>query len=179
MLSPGTRHQVTFSTPEAAGTFPIEFQGVSGTLSHSASATLTVTPQPNPYLVSASYYPWYIPANWDYTECINGIVRGQLIPPELPMLGEYDSQDQDVVTQQIAWSAAAWTFFETRFQRLVIDLLVGKSVPCRMSERAPDYRRQQRQHDPIHHRKTALRHWTARGLANRGIMPFCIISGFA
>ena len=59
MLSPGTTQQVTFSAPAAAGTFSVEFQGVSGTISHSANATLTVTPPPNPYLVSASYYPWY------------------------------------------------------------------------------------------------------------------------
>jgi glycoprotein endo-alpha-1,2-mannosidase len=102
MLSPGTPQQVTFSAPDAAGTFPIAFQGVSGTLSHSASTTLTVTPQPSPYLVSASYYPWYIAGSWD-----NQTLRGDLIPSELPALGQYLSQDEDVVTQQIAWSTAA------------------------------------------------------------------------
>lgn len=106
-LSLGTSQQVTFSAPAAAGTFPIEFQGVTGTLSHSASATLTVTPQPNPFLVSTSYYPWYTPNAFDYVECYNGTLRGELIPPQLPVLGKYDSQQQDVVTQQIAWSTAA------------------------------------------------------------------------
>ena len=40
-------------------------------------------------------------------ECYNGTLRGELIPPQLPALGKYDSRDQDVVTQQIAWSTAA------------------------------------------------------------------------
>ena len=102
MLSSGTPQQVTFFAPAAAGTFTVQFQGVSGTLSHSASAILTVTPQPSPYLVSASYYPWYQATNWP-----NQYLRGDLIPPELPVLGLYLSQDQDVMTQQIAWSAAA------------------------------------------------------------------------
>ena len=106
-LSIGTPQQVTFSAPEAAGTFSVAFQGVSGNLSHSANATLTVTPPPSPYLVSASYYPWYVPASWVYQDCINGALREDLIPPELPILGEYESAQEDVVTQQIAWSAAA------------------------------------------------------------------------
>ena len=102
MLSSGTPQQVTFSAPAAAGTFAVQFQGVSGTLSRKASATLSVTPQPNPYLVSASYYPWYITDSWD-----NQTLRGDLSPSELPALGQYLSQDEDVVTQQIAWSTAA------------------------------------------------------------------------
>ena len=81
VLSPGTPQQVTFSAAAAAGTFTVEFQGVSGTLSHSASETLTVTPQPNPYLVSASYYPWYIAGSWE-----NQTLRDDLIPSELPAL---------------------------------------------------------------------------------------------
>jgi glycoprotein endo-alpha-1,2-mannosidase len=107
MLTSGTPQQVTFSAPAAAGTFSVEFQGVSGTLSHSGNTTLTITPPPNPYLVSASYYPWYQPSGFDYTECYNGTLRGELVPPQLPVLGKYDSRQQDVVTQQIAWSTAA------------------------------------------------------------------------
>jgi len=61
-----------------------------------------ITPQPNPYLVSASYYPWYIADSWN-----NQTLRGDLNPPQLPTLGQYLSQDEDVVTQQIAWSTAA------------------------------------------------------------------------
>jgi hypothetical protein len=41
--------QITFSAPEAAGTFMVQFAGVSGTLSHNANATLTVAPPANPY----------------------------------------------------------------------------------------------------------------------------------
>jgi hypothetical protein len=44
----------------------VQFASVSGTLSHSANATLTVTPPANPYVVSVSYYPWYVPAAWVY-----------------------------------------------------------------------------------------------------------------
>jgi hypothetical protein len=106
-LSPGSTQQVTFSAPAAAGTFSVAFQGVSGTRSHSASATLMVTPQPSPYLVSASYYPWYQPSSFDYQECSNGALRSELVPTELPALGKYDSRQQNVVTQQIAWSTAA------------------------------------------------------------------------
>jgi len=107
MVSPGTPQQITFSAPEAAGTFTVQFAGTSGTLSHSANATLTVTPLPSPYLVSASYYPWYAPAAWVYQECFNGALREQLVPTELPALGLYNSQDESIVTQQIAWSTAA------------------------------------------------------------------------
>ncbi len=107
MLTPGTPQQVTFSAPAAAGTFAVQFQGVSGTLSHSADATLTVTPPQSPYLVSASYYPWYNASAWEYAECYNGTLRGELVPAQLPILGKYDSGQEDVVTQQIAWSAAA------------------------------------------------------------------------
>jgi len=101
---------VTFSAPAAAGTFTITFQGTSGTLSHTTSANLAVTPPPTQFLVSASYYPWYNGVNFGQAgPCSGGVgaLRVNLIPPELPVLGEYDSQDQDVVTQQIAWSTAA------------------------------------------------------------------------
>ena len=106
-LSPGTTQQVTFSAPAAAGVFSVAFQGVSGPHSHSTSTTLTVTPPPTPYLVSASYYPWYGANSWEYSECHNGALREELVAAQLPVLGTYSSQDQDVVTQQIAWSTAA------------------------------------------------------------------------
>lgn len=76
MITAGMSQQVTFSAPAAAGTFTVEFQGASGTLSHTANATLTVTPQPSPYLVAASYYPWYDASSWEYAECYNGTLRG-------------------------------------------------------------------------------------------------------
>jgi glycoprotein endo-alpha-1,2-mannosidase len=106
-VSPGTPQQLTFSAPAAAGTFTVEFYGASGTLSHSANSTLTVTPPQSPYLVSASYYPWYNASAFEYAECFNGTLRGELVPAQLPVLGKYDSAQEDVVTQQIAWSAAA------------------------------------------------------------------------
>jgi glycoprotein endo-alpha-1,2-mannosidase len=108
MLTSGTPQQVSFSAPAAAGTFTVEFQGASGTLSHSGNATLTVTPQSNPYLVSASYYPWYTVDSFNHVvDCVDGTLRGELVPPQLPVLGKYDSRSQDLVTQQIAWSTAA------------------------------------------------------------------------
>jgi glycoprotein endo-alpha-1,2-mannosidase len=106
-LTAGMPQQVTFSAPAAAGTFTVQFQGAAGTLSHAANATLTVTPPQSPYLVSASYYPWYNASAFEYVECYNGTLRGELIPPQLPVLGKYDSGQENVVTQQIAWSTAA------------------------------------------------------------------------
>lgn len=106
-LSPGVTQSVTFSAPAAAGTFTVQFTGKSGYLAHSASVTLKVLPPPSPFLISASYYPWYNAAAWQYTECYNGFLRGDVVPLQSPALGQYDSQQQDVVTQQIAWSTAA------------------------------------------------------------------------
>lgn len=106
-LTAGMPQLVTFSAPAAAGTFTVQFQGAAGTLSHNANATLTVTPPQSPYLISASYYPWYNASAFEYAECNNGTLRGELLPPQLPVLGKYDSGQEDVVTQQIAWSAAA------------------------------------------------------------------------
>jgi glycoprotein endo-alpha-1,2-mannosidase len=107
MLSAGTPQQVSFSAPAAAGTFTVQFQGTNGTLSHSGSAVLTVMPPQSPYLVSASYYPWYNANAWEYAECSDGTLRSELLPGQLPVLGKYDSGQEDVVTQQIAWSAGA------------------------------------------------------------------------
>jgi hypothetical protein len=107
MLSAGMPQSITFSTPAAAGTFSVEFQATSGTLSHTASATLTIAPPPTPFLVSASYYPWYNTNAWQYVECYNGALREELVPSQLPVLGTYDSQDPNAVTQQIAWSTGA------------------------------------------------------------------------
>jgi glycoprotein endo-alpha-1,2-mannosidase len=107
ILTSGTPQQITFSAPAAAGTFTVNFQGASGPLFHSASTILTVAPPPNPFLVSASYYPWYDANAWQYLDCYGGTLRGELVPSQLPMLGQYDSNDQTVVTQQIAWSIAA------------------------------------------------------------------------
>ena len=40
-------------------------------------------------------------------ECYFGTLRGELIPSQLPWLGKYDSQQEEVISQQIAWSTAA------------------------------------------------------------------------
>jgi hypothetical protein len=68
---------------------------------------LAIAPPQNPFLVSASYYPWYNPTAWAYAECSTGTLRGDLLPSQLPALGKYNSYDEETVTQQIAWSAAA------------------------------------------------------------------------
>jgi hypothetical protein len=111
-IQPGMTQPVTFSAPAAAGTFDVNFIAASAGLSHTTSVSLKVTPKPSPYLVAASYYPWYIDElgpnhTWDYLECAYGSLRQELVPQELPMLGQYNSRDQNVVTQQIAWSSAA------------------------------------------------------------------------
>jgi glycoprotein endo-alpha-1,2-mannosidase len=53
--------------------------------------------------VGAYYYPWYGAngAQWD-----RGFVRSELDPPELPLLGEYDSSDPTVIAQHYAWAQA-------------------------------------------------------------------------
>jgi hypothetical protein len=85
----------------------VQFVASAGLHSHSATTTLKVTPPASPFLVSASYYPWWTAAAWRYAECYNGTLRGELIPSQSPLLGEYDSREENVVTQQIAWSTAA------------------------------------------------------------------------
>jgi hypothetical protein len=112
MVTPGTPQQVTFSARAAAGTFEVSFTGDAAGFSHNAFVTLTVTPKPTPYLVAASYYPWYIDElgpnhTWDFLDCVYGSLRQDLVPQELPALGQYNSKDQSVITQHIAWSTGA------------------------------------------------------------------------
>jgi glycoprotein endo-alpha-1,2-mannosidase len=54
-----------------------------------------------PLTVGAYYYPWYgvNGAQWD-----RGFVRSELDPPELPLLGEYDSSAPAVIAQHYAWA---------------------------------------------------------------------------
>jgi hypothetical protein len=111
-LTAGLNQTVTFSAPAAAGTFDVNFSAASGALVRSTSITLKVTPKPSQYLLAASYYPWYIDElgpnhTWDYLECFYGSLRQELVPQELPTLGQYNSRDQNVITQQIAWSSGA------------------------------------------------------------------------
>ena len=54
-----------------------------------------------PLTVGAYYYPWYGAGGlqWD-----RGFVRGELDPPQQPLLGEYDSSDPAVIAQHYAWA---------------------------------------------------------------------------
>jgi glycoprotein endo-alpha-1,2-mannosidase len=51
------------------------------------------------YLIGAYYYLWY-PGNWR-----EGYINGQLLPRQLPVLGQYDSSDLKTIEQHIAWSS--------------------------------------------------------------------------
>mmetsp|Transcript_17261 Transcript_17261/g.43067 ORF Transcript_17261/g.43067 Transcript_17261/m.43067 type:complete len:600 (+) Transcript_17261:136-1935(+) len=51
------------------------------------------------YLVGAYYYPWY---SEDFHRGA-GYVRKNLMPPQMPMLGEYDDSDPEVIKQHMAW----------------------------------------------------------------------------
>ncbi len=51
------------------------------------------------YLVGAYYYGWY-PSNFN-----QGYLREKLNPPQLPVLGRYDSLDPKVAEQHIAWAS--------------------------------------------------------------------------
>jgi glycoprotein endo-alpha-1,2-mannosidase len=103
----GSSQQVTFSAPAAAGTFAITLTATSSPLVHTATATLTVAAAANPFIVAAAYYPWYTGDWWTPDGCYNGLMRNELAPPQTPMLGQYDSTNQDVITQHIAWSTGA------------------------------------------------------------------------
>ncbi len=48
----------------------------------------------------AYYYPWYNDSHW-----AQGYWRAELQPAQHPLLGEYDSRDQAVIQQHLAWSA--------------------------------------------------------------------------
>jgi hypothetical protein len=49
------------------------------------------------YLVGVYYYPWY----GKYFHNSQGYLRKDLNPPQLPMLGEYDDSDPDVIAQHM------------------------------------------------------------------------------
>jgi glycoprotein endo-alpha-1,2-mannosidase len=53
----------------------------------------------NRYLVGAHYYIWY-PDN-----LLGGYIRKNLIPPQEPILGIYNSLDVDVIEQHISWAS--------------------------------------------------------------------------
>lgn len=54
------------------------------------------------YNIGAYYYPWY------FNDFHGGhYLREHLVPPQEPMLGEYNDRDEDVIAQQLEWSKYA------------------------------------------------------------------------
>jgi Glycosyl hydrolase family 99 len=77
--------------------------GLAALLAAAATASaLAAAPRASlPLTVAAYYYPWY-GANrlhWD-----EGYARGQLVPPQSPALGEYDSRDPALIETHYAWA---------------------------------------------------------------------------
>ena len=56
----------------------------------------------SPYTVGVYYYPWY---SGDFHG--GRYMRKELIPPQLPMLGEYDDRKPSVIAQHLKWSRQA------------------------------------------------------------------------
>lgn len=71
------------------------------------------------YLVGAYYYHWY-PSNFN-----QGYLRNQLDPPQLPVLGHYDSADPKVAEKHIAWASRYGVDF------LALDLWPRRSASWR------------------------------------------------
>jgi len=57
------------------------------------------------HLVAAHYYPWYTVSRWSYAECVAGALRLDLVEPQPPLLGKYDSSTPSVVDQHLRWCA--------------------------------------------------------------------------
>lgn len=51
------------------------------------------------YHIAAYYYPWYNAKHWQ-----EGYIRSTFSPPHQPLLGEYNSKSQEVITKHIQWS---------------------------------------------------------------------------
>ncbi len=56
----------------------------------------------SPYAVGVYYYPWY---GGDFHG--GRYLREHLVPPQYPVLGEYDDRESAVVAQHLAWSRQA------------------------------------------------------------------------
>jgi glycoprotein endo-alpha-1,2-mannosidase len=54
--------------------------------------------------MGAYYYPWYASNGRHWSE---GYIRGKLIHPQTPLLGEYDSRDEAIINQHISWAKDA------------------------------------------------------------------------
>jgi hypothetical protein len=61
--------------------------------------------EPKEHFVAAHYYPWYTPGRWNYAECVAGALRLELVPPQPPLLGRYDSSSPSVVDKHLRWCA--------------------------------------------------------------------------
>jgi glycoprotein endo-alpha-1,2-mannosidase len=57
----------------------------------------------SPYTVGVYYYPWY--GGNDFHG--GRYLREHLVPPQPPVLGEYDDRDPQVIAQHLRWSAQA------------------------------------------------------------------------
>ena len=75
------------------------------------AATPSANPAPRPLTVGAYYYTWYGPdrRHWD-----KGYARALLDTPQLPVLGEYDSRDPEVIAAHYRWA-----------QRYGVDLFIA------------------------------------------------------
>lgn len=102
------------------------------------------------YLVGAYYYPWH----GDDFHNGGGYLRKDLIPPQLPMLGEYDDSDRNVISQHLKW-----------FRKANIGLLVTSWWgPDRVED--TNTRQVIMEHDQIGNLKIALHYETTGRIKN-------------
>ena len=77
------------------------------------------------YLIGTYYYLWY-PQNWQ-----EGYINGQLLPQQLPAMGQYKSADLKTIEQHIAWSSQyGINFWAVSWwpNRPEIDRLIGEEI---------------------------------------------------
>ena len=65
-------------------------------------STAAITASSNAITVAVYYYPWY---NKDFHG--RKYVRGELNPPQMPVLGEYNDRNPAVISQHLKWSQQA------------------------------------------------------------------------
>lgn len=84
---------------------------------------LRVVRPSQPYVVGAYYYGWYTPRQWAAVDYL-----GPHLPDPLePALGEYDSEDPDVVAQHVRWAA------EYGIDFLILSWYGQRTVPDRQA----------------------------------------------
>ena len=69
---------------------------------HPTGAPSVLTPDTSDYTIGVYYYPWH-GSNFHNRQYL----RGDLQPPQLPALGEYDDTDPAVIAQHLQWSREA------------------------------------------------------------------------